>query len=493
MRVLRLGSAGLLALVLLAGCSSSGDGDAAGPATTTTPTKPERSTRTPSVAPATIEGPVTVGQLSPPADPRPVDLGALGYVQEEYFASGTATAYRGDGGLRADGVWKAVPATTAPYKTRFLVRRPADAAKFDGTVVVEWFNVSAVEAAPEWSYTSPALTDTGAAWVGVSVQALGVVGGQALIQTGDPQQAQTSSGIKGSNPERYGSLDHPGDAYSFDIYSQVAAALRSPAGRPVLGGAEPRWIVAAGESQSAGFLATYHNAVQPVADAFDGFFIHSRGAGAARLDGSRAVGPGAQPARLRTDLDVPVLVFETETDVGPLLRFGEVRQPDHRHLRIWEAAGTSHADAHLVGRNFPLCPAGINDGPHHYVATAGMQALLRWIERGTPPPEAEPIEVDGTTVRRDELGLARGGIRTPSVDVPASRLSGESAPGAPLLCSLFGSSTPFDAATLTSLYGSRDAYLETFDAALDAVVKAGFVRRADRDAYAAEARAVTFP
>ena len=45
------------------------------------------------------------------------------------------------------------PGTTAPYVTRILVRRPAEDADFNGTVVVEWLNVSGgVDANPDYSY-----------------------------------------------------------------------------------------------------------------------------------------------------------------------------------------------------------------------------------------------------------------------------------------------------------------------------------------------------
>jgi hypothetical protein len=477
---------GAVVLVVLAGACSSSDDNAA-PARSTT-TIEARSTLKPTVDAATLEGPITVGKISNPADPHPADLAAAGYVEEEFFASGTATAYKADGDLGGDGKWSFASDTTAPYKTRFVVRRPAKAADFDGTVVVEWLNVSAVEASPEWSYTSRTMIDAHAAWVGVSVQALGVVGGTSLIQTGAPGQAAASTGIKGNNPERYGSLAHPGDAYSFDIYSQVGAALRSPAGKAVLGGAEPRWIVAAGESQSAAFLTTYHNAVQPLAKAFDGFFIHSRGSSGPGPDGKRAIGQGAPAVRLRTDLGVPVMVFETETDVGPRLRFAEARQPDNKHLRVWETAGTAHADAYLVGENFTLCPGHINNGPQHYTANAALESLLRWIGGGDPPAHGTPIEVDGTTVKRGEHGIALGGIRTPSVDVPISTLTGEAPAGAPVLCSLFGTSTPFDAATLKALYPTRAQYLQAFSASLDKAIAAGFVRKADRAMYEADAQ-----
>lgn len=453
-------------------------------------------TRVPNVTPAMLEGPITVGQLSGPADPRAVDLHRIRYVQDEFFASGSATRYTGDDTPSADGRWRAHAAGTAPYKTRFIVRRPKDPARFNGTVVVEWLNVTVVEAAPDWAYTGPAIVDDGAAWVGVSAQALTIEGGTSAIRTDDSRQAATSGGLKRTNPERYGSLTHPGDAYAMDIYSQIGAALRSPGDVPVFGaGARIRHVVAAGESQSAGFLTGYINAIQPLADVYDAFFVHSRGSGAARVDGSRAVRGSDTAYHFRTDLDVPVLAFETETDVGPLLRYGLARQPDNDVLRVWEVPGTAHADAFLVGGQFTACPYPVNSGPQHWVATGAMAALLRWVEDGAAPAHGPRIETtgDGTTITRDERGNALGGIRTPSVAAPVATLSGEGEPGAPVLCALFGRTTPFDAATLKALYPTRDDYLHAFDAALDEVVSDGFVREADRAAYAAEARAFEFP
>jgi hypothetical protein len=482
-----LGVVGLVGLTLA--CSSGGD--AGSPASTTTTTT--QAALEPTATPATLEGPITNGTFVGPADTRPVDLATIGYVQEELFASGTATSYTMDDPPSGDGEWDAAPGATAPYKTRFVVRRPSDPDQFSGTVVVEWLNVSAVEASPEWTYTQSALIDAGAAWVGVSAQAFGVTGGTPLINVGDERQdTAASGGIRATSPERYGTLEHPGDQYAFDIYSQVATALRAPG--PALGGIAPSQVIAAGESQSAAFLTTYINAVQPIAHAFDGFFVHSRAADAASLDGAPGFDGTSQPYRFRADLEVPVVVFETETDVG-LLRYATARQDDTDRLRVWEAAGTSHADAYLVGGSFPLCPAGINDGPQHYVTEAAMAALIGWVAEGTAPPSGEPIQTDGPdglTITRDEHGNALGGVRTPSLDVPVSTLTGEAQPGAPTICALFGGSTPFDAATLHELYPTQDDYLAAFGEALDDAIDRGFVREADRAEYEAEARAVTF-
>jgi hypothetical protein len=488
--------------LLAAGCSDDADGGADGTATPTTePTETTEASeavteRTPTVEPGSLEGPITVGTPSFPANPRPLDLDATGYVEEEWFVSGEATAFAADGELDADGRWDVEPAETAPYATRMVVRRPADPERFSGTVVVEWLNVTAVEASPDLAYLGDVIVEQGAAHVGVSVQAFGVVGGRSLIDIGEPEQDAAGGGIRASNPERYGSLEHPGDRFAFDIYSQVGAAIRSPGDADLFGGAEVRRVVATGESQSAGFLTTYVDAIQPVADVYDGFFVHSRGAGAAQLDGDPAIRGSDTGIRIRDDLDVPVLVFQTETDVGPLLRYALARQDDGPWLRIWEVTGTAHADAYLVGRDFGLCDTPINDGPQHYVAKAALDALLAWIDTGEAPPQGEPIETggpDGLTIERDENGLALGGIRTPSVEVPVSTLSGEAPGASDILCALFGSSIPFDDATLSELYASQADYLERFDAALDDAVEAGFVRPVDRDAYAAEAREVVFP
>jgi len=81
---------------------------------------------------------------SPPAIGEPVlistsfDLAEQGYLQEEFFLSGTASAFTNLNELGSDGYWEAEPAATADYRTRVLVYRPADATDFSGTVVVEF-------------------------------------------------------------------------------------------------------------------------------------------------------------------------------------------------------------------------------------------------------------------------------------------------------------------------------------------------------------------
>src|SRR5262245_26484734 len=88
-----------------------------------------------------IAGPV--GGPGPPSlDSTTFSLAPFGYVEEEFFASGTATSYVSDPILSTDGKWSASPAGSATYTTRLLVRRPTTRRRFNGTVVVEWLNVS---------------------------------------------------------------------------------------------------------------------------------------------------------------------------------------------------------------------------------------------------------------------------------------------------------------------------------------------------------------
>jgi hypothetical protein len=428
-----------------------------------------------------------MGEATPP------DLAGVGYAQHEYAAAGTATSYKAAGALTGNGRWKFVPDATAPYRTRVVVRAPVDPKAFSGTVVVEWLNVSGgVDADPDWTSLQEEIVRAGDAWVGVSAQRIGVEGGPVLVTVkGIAGAEDQGKGLEVIDPARYGSLVHPGDGFSFDIFTQAARALRTGAG---LGGLQPQRLIAAGESQSAFALVTYYDGVQPLARAFDGFFVHSRGA-----VGLPLVAPGkyadiasaisGDTTIFRTDQGAPVMDIQTETDVISILDSYEARQPDTDRFRLWEVAGTAHADAHLVGPNAKYldCGVPINNGPMHVVAKAALRALTTWLTTGKAPVIAPRINVTPATrqARRDADGIALGGIRTPPVDVPVSAPSGVSGPHPSTICLLLGSEKPFPAARLAQLYPSRAEYLRRFGADADAAIKAGFVLPEDRRALLA--------
>ena len=460
------------------------------------------------VAKPIVEGPVTGGAGTPFIASTTFALAQVGYAGVEYFISGTATAYASAAPLSDDGTWTVARGDSAAYKTRILVYRPIEPTKFNGTVIVEWLNVSGgLDAAPDWITGHTELIRDGFAWMGVSAQYVGVEGGDSVL--GLPVTP-----LKTRDPERYGSLVHPGDSFAYDIFSQAAQTIRRPTGIRPLGDLTVSVVIAAGESQSAFRLVTYIDAVHPLADIYDGFLVHSRGGNsiaAAALSEAPQTAiavPGSVP--IRGDLNVPVLTFETETDLT-FLGYAAARQPDSARFRLWEVAGTAHADtyttvvggtdlgdspdaANLVLTSSPAlgftCRAPINSGPQHFVLNAAVAALDQWVRRGTPPPVAPRLEVSGgATVKivRDAYGNALGGVRTPQVDVPIATLSGDGR--GVVFCLLFGTTTPFDAQTLTALYPTHDAYVSAFNAATARAVQAGFILPPDATLMKAAAAA----
>jgi hypothetical protein len=447
----------------------------------------------------TVTGPITSPGGAFITPPSSLNLANFGYVEEEFFVAGTARAHTAATPLVPGGFWTAEPdGAAAAYKTRILVRRPTSPKKFNGTVVVEWLNVSGgLDAAPDWTFVHPLLKREGYAWVGVSAQFVGVAGGSSPIGL--------DLSLKAVNPARYGSLVHPGDSFSYDMYSQVAQAIRNTS---VLGGLVPRRLIAIGESQSAFRMTTYVNAVHRTAQVYDGFMIHSRSGGAAAL--SQAPQPSITaptPSFVRDDIDVPVLVFETETDLISLGYFA-ARQADTGNVRLWEVAGTAHDDVYglSAGPNDPgkaaldttylppvtsifgviNCSAPINAGPQHYVLNAAVARLDRWVRKGRVKggpisPRLEIAPGPPPTIVRDAFGNALGGIRTPQVDVPIATLSGLGQTGGGF-CGLFGTTLPFDDATLASLYPTHDAYVKAIARAARKAAREGFIQRIDTTA-----------
>lgn len=416
--------------------------------------------------------PVTV-PLGDPSHDYPqlatqLDLASHGYVEEEFFFEGTANRYT-------------TPALTTgtiidgghPYKTRMIVRRPISPAKFNGTVVVEWLNVtSGYNLDAMWMASHPHFLREGYAFVGVSAQRVGV--------------HQAGSGLRSWSPIRYGTLDVTAggtilnDALSYDIFSQAAQAIRHPGAVDPLGGLPVQWILATGASQSQGRLVTYHNSIHPLAGVFDAFLLY--------------IGIGG---RLRTDLDVKVFKVDTETDV---LFLGEAaaRQPDSDRLRTWEVAGTSHVGFDWFGFRLELV---LRDGlpipdpsvctrpalsrvPTGTVLNAVYDHLVRWLAASTPPPLAPPIEVVAlgppVVVARDSFGNALGGIRLSQHAVPTAVNTGaNSGPG---FCFLYGSHEPFDDATLAALYRNHGAYVSAVSHVTNDNVAAGYILPPDAEA-----------
>ncbi len=401
------------------------------------------------------------------------DLALHGYVEEEFYIKGTANRYNTPAqasGTLLDG--------NHPYKTRIVVRRPANAKRFNGTVLVEWYNVTnGFDAENMWFFGWEHLLRAGYIWVGVSAQQVGV------------------AALKKFSAARYGDIDVnqggmiDNDALSYDIFSQAGQAIRNPKGVDLLGGIKPQHVIAMGESQSANRLATYVNSIHPLANVYEGFMLFS-----------------SLNQKIRTDLNVPVWKISAEFDVG----FGEatVRQPDTNLFRSWEIAGTSHVDYHLRLSREPMelrdlgtsSEAGFASScgvptigtrvPLHYVLASALDLLARWVDKHTPPPKAPHITTESSgpaiKIARDDNGLALGGIRLAAVAVPTGINNGtNTGPGA---CARWGYYKPFDPATLQKLYPTHQDYVSAVERVTNENLHAGFILKPDAESVIREAK-----
>jgi hypothetical protein len=401
----------------------------------------------------------------------PIDLATRGFVEEEYFVEGEACRYNGVGLSTAtvrDCGWD--------YRTRIIVRRPASAAAFNGTVIAEWQNVTAqYEVDHYWLESSEHIMREGYAWVGVSAQRLGIqpnVGANPLF---------FPNVLRNWSPARYGTLDVTAagqvadDALSYGVFSQAVQALRAPAGTDPLGPLDPEVVIAVGTSQSGSRLALHHNSVwpltQPVVDAY--FIGESRGA-------------------IRTDLSVPVLRLLSEVDTR--FDFKPLDAPNYRH---WEVAGASHADAGFIENIQPLlirdravlgvttCRRNpLSRIPKRYTYNAAWNHMDAWVRDGVVPPVAPRITYNGATIARDQFGNALGGIRlsehaVATTENSATNSAGDANPGSQF-CGLFGTHVPFTPDVLASLYRNHGSYVSQVVRVNTENVRAGLLLPADR-------------
>jgi len=393
------------------------------------------------------------------------DLATERYVEQEFLVEGMANRYATSPTANAT-----VVSSGNPYRTRVVVRRPADQKDFNGIVVVEWTNVTnGFDAENVWFFAWEHFLRAGYAWVGVSAQRVGV------------------DRLKSWSPSRYSALDVSNggtitdDALSYDIFTQVGQALRSKSGN-MLGNLRPKTYVATGESQSASRLATYANSVLPLDNVWDGMLLLS---------------PFGSP--MRTDLPLPIfkVMFEWDIETGE----AAARQPDTDRLHRWEVAGTAHVDHHLrlsreplelrdlaVSSEAVLAPQCGNPNigsrvPNHYVVDAAFEQLAGWVQQGRRPPTSPLLQIasfgPGTSaqIARDAFEQAIGGIRLAQIEVPTARNVGENT--GPSACARWGYSAPLDIATLAGLYPTHAGYVASVARVTAENVRRGYLLQPD--------------
>jgi Alpha/beta hydrolase domain len=433
------------------------------------------------IAEAVVPTPTVIGPLASDTPGSPdhnypffstdMVLADFGYVEQEFFFDGTANRY--DAPAPSGGIGNnAASATTAniiasgyPYRSRLLVRRPVDPARFNGVVVVEWLNVTnGYDTDVHWLYQKEFFLRAGYAWVGVSAQDAGL--------------SRQPNGLKNWSPLRYGTLNVnangtlSGDVLSYDIYSQAAQAIKSV---PVVTGGLPvQMLIAIGQSQSAGRLGIYLNAIHVRDPIYDGAVLASGG------------------QIIRTDLTIPVIKLLTETEyVLPAANEIPVLQSDTDKIRIWPVAGSSHSEQYsLLSRAaflkrdlgleaFDSCATPARSRvPNRFVYNAAVDAIVKLNRASIQPPHAPPMQVltvSPPSIARDQFGNGLGGIRLAEMEVPVAHDGGET-------CFLGGTHVPFDTTTLDALYPNHGSYVSAVAHAANASVAAGFVLPEDAQA-----------
>jgi hypothetical protein len=301
---------------------------------------------------------------------KPTDnLAHFNYVTREYFVSGTAN--------------------NQPYKTRIVIRRPADNSRFSGLILAESMHPSG----NPWMFHFTHVYSMSSGHIGLEVL------------------TSATQGFTEFNPERYKDLQI-GNGQASEILAQVGALLKSKQADNPLAGLPVRKIILAGSSASAGVAVNYMPAhmqyrladMRPI---YDGFLPTSNNS--------------AIPS-----LDVPTIQVPTMLEV---FRGNGTTRLDSdmpgSQIRVYEFAGMAHIDSRDAAAYYPdPCKNPISRFPLAVYMSVALDHLFAWVDKGTLPPRGDRYYVDfntendGSLLALDEFGNVKGGIRNPYVDVP---------------------------------------------------------------------------
>lgn len=511
----RLGIVGMAVGALIAGCGGSGGSSNVPfipPVQTQPQPQPQPETQ-PEVEPqpeattSKVPNPVVTGPIAKGAMPGTAqghkehdypwlatmhNLAAVGYVEEEYFIEGNANTYNFPASYSAanSATTVGVPATVATtgnrYKTRILVRRPASADKFNGTVIAEWQNVTAgYDLDALWGSGFEHMIREGYVYVGISAQPVGV------------NQLKKWSAKADGFSGRYDSLDVGGssstlgNAISHDVFLQALQAIRYPGkGINPLGPLRAKKMIVTGVSQSGGYLQRIINSLDPIygnartpdnKGPIDSYMVYIAG------------------GYLNRNLAVPVWKVISETDVAGQVASRPTGTDEAGNYRSWEVAGATHSGRRTALNSRPLaarddwpltgvdCVYPVHPRvPVQHVTNAVYDHLVKWMDNPSyNPPRMPAILTSGTTIVRDttpghEDKNSQGGVRLPEMLVPTAWNAGTGNSARPggeggTFCSLYGSYYPFSPAYTEQLYPSRGQYTDLVSLAIDDSVKAGIL------------------
>lgn len=475
----------------------------------------------------TVSGPLTVSPVSYPFlasdhDSTPIDPAARGYVEQEYLISGRANLYS----------WPNLDTLTVGatglYTTRILIRRPADPARFSGSVRVEPLNpTSGHDLDAEWEIAHDGFMRAGDAYVGITVSPDTI----AALKRFDPGRYATLS-MRSPLPPANDCAARPGATVSsgepglaWDIISQVGRLLKTDSSANPLRDLHPKISVLTGWSQSGSYDLTYLDAIarhvhlpdgQPL---FDGYLPGAGGYAGTRISQCATLPPAGDPrARYNPPPGVPVIVVSTPTDFDSAASFD--RRTDRpadsdtpaRRIRLYEIGGGCHLPGDQ-GWYFPsadeLGRAGfapearttypLSAFPLHVVLDAAFASLDSWLSHNIAPPHASrltPANLMAWPVLAavDRFGNPVGGVRTTAVDVPTATYlpRGLKAPGSDN-SDYAGYDIPFSPGYLKTLYPTHDDYVRKVRADVDQLRGAGWLTTYDADELINQAQTANVP
>jgi Alpha/beta hydrolase domain len=391
------------------------------------------------------------------------DLAHFNYLTKEYFVSGMANGQ--------------------PYKTRIVIRRPADNSKFSGLILAESMHPSG----NPWMFHFTHVYSMSAGHIGVEILT-------------SATQAFTEF-----NRERYKDLVIA-NGQTNEIVAQIGALLKSKQPDNPLTGLAVRKMILAGSSASAGVVVTYMPAhmVYRLADMkpiYDGFL------------------PTSNNSNIPS-VDVPTIQVPTMREV--FQGNGTTRVDSDAtgsQIRVYEFAGMAHIDSRDAAAYYPdPCKLAISRFPLAVYMSVALHHLFAWTDKGTIPPHADRYYVDyntendGSLLALDEYGNVKGGIRNPYVDVPVKSYHVPNAGADPpianahpfvavrgpeaqnQLCGLANYEVPLTAAQLKKLYKDKKDYQTKVQQRYDELVKQGWALPlpALRDVVIGDAAKVSF-
>lgn len=434
------------------GQAGPGGGRGAGAPAANLPTTPT------AVALPTVTGPITgpgaeypsVVSLAPGKG-----LAEFKYAATEYFISGTANGQ--------------------PYKTRLVVRMPANKSKFSGLVMVEPMHPSGN--AHMFEMTSIYTMTSGHAAVEV------VAGG--LQQVID------------SNPERYKDLKVANNQTN-EILAQVGSLVKAKGSNSPFAGLTVRKMVLGGTSATAATLIQYLPAhmvyrTPDMQRIFDGFLPTSNGS-------------------VIRQIDVPMIHVPTMLEVS---NANITTRPDGDapgdQYRVYEFPGMGHVDTKDNVRLQPNpCAIPLSTFPMQAYMSIALDNLYKWVDKGITPPKADRIIKEGAAMAPDEHGNPKGGIRSPYVDVPVTKygvpnkaanplpaktseyVTKNGAQGAQQMCGLSAFQNDFAKEDLKKMYGSKKAYQGKVKSRVAELEKAGWSLPMYREMILADAAKIDF-